>query len=76
MPYTTNINGVSRTVEVDGDTPLLWVLRDRWRRGAHSSAAGRIRLMPSRKKVVPRVIGIAALQFCFGEIGAPQSSVS
>jgi isoquinoline 1-oxidoreductase alpha subunit len=28
MPYTININGVSRTVDVDGDTPLLWVLRD------------------------------------------------
>jgi isoquinoline 1-oxidoreductase subunit alpha len=28
MPYTININGVSRIVDVDGDTPLLWVLRD------------------------------------------------
>jgi hypothetical protein len=28
MPYTINVNGVSRTVDVDGDTPLLWVLRD------------------------------------------------
>ncbi len=28
MPYTININDVSRTVDVDGDTPLLWVLRD------------------------------------------------
>ncbi len=28
MPTTININGVSRTVDVDGDTPLLWVLRD------------------------------------------------
>jgi isoquinoline 1-oxidoreductase subunit alpha len=28
MPYTININGVSRTVEVGGDTPLLWVLCD------------------------------------------------
>jgi isoquinoline 1-oxidoreductase subunit alpha len=26
--YKLNINGKSRTVEVDGRTPLLWVLRD------------------------------------------------
>jgi isoquinoline 1-oxidoreductase subunit alpha len=29
MPqYSLNINGVKKTVDVDGDTPLLWVLRD------------------------------------------------
>lgn len=28
MAYTIRINGKSRTVDVDGDTPLLWVLRD------------------------------------------------
>ncbi|MBS4032835.1 MAG: (2Fe-2S)-binding protein [Ignavibacterium sp.] len=29
MPkYSLNVNGVKRTVDVDGDTPLLWVLRD------------------------------------------------
>ncbi|HBK09462.1 MAG TPA: (2Fe-2S)-binding protein [Acetobacteraceae bacterium] len=28
MAYTIKINGVNRTVEVDGDMPLLWVLRD------------------------------------------------
>lgn len=28
MSYTVKINGESRTVDVDGDTPLLWVLRD------------------------------------------------
>ncbi|MGJ8743303.1 (2Fe-2S)-binding protein [Polaribacter sp.] len=29
MPnYNLNINGISRSVEVDSDTPLLWVLRD------------------------------------------------
>jgi isoquinoline 1-oxidoreductase alpha subunit len=27
-PITLNINGVQHTVDVDGDTPLLWVLRD------------------------------------------------
>jgi hypothetical protein len=26
MPY--DINGAARTVDVDGDTPFLWVLRD------------------------------------------------
>jgi len=26
--YTLNINGQSKTVNVDSDTPLLWVLRD------------------------------------------------
>lgn len=26
--YTLNVNGVSRSVEVESDTPLLWVLRD------------------------------------------------
>jgi isoquinoline 1-oxidoreductase subunit alpha len=28
MAFTIKINGVDRTVDVDGDTPLLWVLRD------------------------------------------------
>lgn len=28
MSYTINVNGTPRTVEVEGDTPLLWVLRD------------------------------------------------
>src|SRR5512140_797489 len=28
MAITLNVNGVSRSVEAAGDTPLLWVLRD------------------------------------------------
>jgi len=28
MAYAVNVNGVIRTADVDGDTPLLWVLRD------------------------------------------------
>ena len=28
MAFTVNINGTPRTVDVDADTPLLWVLRD------------------------------------------------
>jgi isoquinoline 1-oxidoreductase alpha subunit len=28
MAYTIQINGTQRTVDVDGDMPLLWVLRD------------------------------------------------
>jgi isoquinoline 1-oxidoreductase subunit alpha len=28
MPYDLKINGTVRSVDVDGDTPLLWVLRD------------------------------------------------
>jgi isoquinoline 1-oxidoreductase alpha subunit len=28
MAYTINVNGQSHSVDVDGDTPLLWVLRD------------------------------------------------
>jgi isoquinoline 1-oxidoreductase alpha subunit len=28
MQYTINVNGKARTVDVDDDTPLLWVLRD------------------------------------------------
>ena len=28
MAYTIKLNGQDRTVDVDGDTPLLWVLRD------------------------------------------------
>jgi len=28
MSFTIQVNGKSRTVDVDGDTPLLWVLRD------------------------------------------------
>lgn len=28
MHYTLRINGTSHPVDVDGDTPLLWVLRD------------------------------------------------
>ncbi|WP_424629475.1 (2Fe-2S)-binding protein [Bradyrhizobium sp. SYSU BS000235] len=28
MAYTININGIPHSVDVDADTPLLWVLRD------------------------------------------------
>jgi isoquinoline 1-oxidoreductase alpha subunit len=28
MPYDIKVNGAIRTVDVDGDIPLLWVLRD------------------------------------------------
>jgi isoquinoline 1-oxidoreductase subunit alpha len=28
MPYDLKINGTVQSVDVDGDTPLLWVLRD------------------------------------------------
>jgi isoquinoline 1-oxidoreductase alpha subunit len=28
MSYMIRVNGVRKTVDVDGDTPLLWVLRD------------------------------------------------
>ena len=28
MAYTLNVNGAARTVDVDDDTPLLWVIRD------------------------------------------------
>lgn len=28
MPFTLTVNGKARTVDVDDDTPLLWVLRD------------------------------------------------
>jgi isoquinoline 1-oxidoreductase alpha subunit len=28
MAYRINVNGVTQTVDVDADTPLLWVLRD------------------------------------------------
>ena len=28
MTFSVNVNGVTRRVDVDGDTPLLWVLRD------------------------------------------------
>jgi len=28
MAYTIKVNGVARAVDVDGDMPLLWVLRD------------------------------------------------
>jgi isoquinoline 1-oxidoreductase alpha subunit len=28
MPYTIKVNGTAHSVDVDGDTPLLWVLRD------------------------------------------------
>jgi isoquinoline 1-oxidoreductase subunit alpha len=28
MAYTIKVNGTSHSVDVDGDTPLLWVLRD------------------------------------------------
>jgi isoquinoline 1-oxidoreductase subunit alpha len=28
MPYTITVNGARRTVDVEADTPLLWVLRD------------------------------------------------
>jgi isoquinoline 1-oxidoreductase subunit alpha len=28
MPFAINVNGNTHSVDVDGDTPLLWVLRD------------------------------------------------
>jgi len=28
MIFTIKVNGISHSVDVDGDTPLLWVLRD------------------------------------------------
>jgi isoquinoline 1-oxidoreductase alpha subunit len=28
MAFTLNVNGSAHTVDADGDTPLLWVLRD------------------------------------------------
>lgn len=28
MPYTLNVNGKALVADVDGDTPLLWTLRD------------------------------------------------
>src|SRR6201993_3869437 len=28
MPYDIKVNGAVKSVDVDGDTPLLWVLRD------------------------------------------------
>lgn len=28
MPYSINVNGAVREVDVDADTPMLWVLRD------------------------------------------------
>jgi isoquinoline 1-oxidoreductase alpha subunit len=28
MPHTINVNGTAHVVDVDDDTPLLWVLRD------------------------------------------------
>ena len=28
MPFTIKVNGTLHSVDVDGDTPLLWVLRD------------------------------------------------
>jgi isoquinoline 1-oxidoreductase alpha subunit len=28
MPFDINVNGTLHSVDVDGDTPLLWVLRD------------------------------------------------
>src|SRR6516165_7376077 len=28
MPFSIKVNGTTHTVGVDGDTPLLWVLRD------------------------------------------------
>jgi isoquinoline 1-oxidoreductase alpha subunit len=30
MALTIKVNGVDRMVDVEGDTPLLWVLRDVW----------------------------------------------
>jgi isoquinoline 1-oxidoreductase subunit alpha len=28
MAFTIKVNGITHSVDVDGDTPLLWVLRD------------------------------------------------
>jgi len=40
MPVTFIVNGVIHTVDVDGDTPLLWVLRDTLRLTGTKYACG------------------------------------
>src|SRR5216683_5188257 len=40
MTFVIEVNGDSHQVDVDGDTPLLWVLRDVLGMAARSSAAG------------------------------------
>jgi hypothetical protein len=30
MAFVVKINGTNRSLDVDGDTPLLWVPRDAW----------------------------------------------
>jgi aerobic-type carbon monoxide dehydrogenase small subunit (CoxS/CutS family) len=55
MAIVLAINGAKRTVNVDPDTPLLWVLHDYWAR-----LATRIRLQHWSLRACPagKVIGL------------------
>ena len=48
MAYTIKVNGAERTADVDGDTPLLWVLRDVLGMTGPNSAARRAFAAPAR----------------------------
>jgi len=63
MTFKLAINGADRTVEVDGDTPLLWVLRDVLGMTATKFGCGQVLCgactvhidgAPTRSRVTPR----------------------
>ena len=49
MSYAIHVNGIAHTVDVDGDTPLLWVLRDVLGMTGTKFNCGRA-LFPSRRE--------------------------
>jgi hypothetical protein len=60
MAATIKVNGVDRTVDVDSDTPLLWVLRDvKGHDGLREAATGLDGVRPSRISKTATLIMLA-----------------
>ena len=61
MAATIEVNGADRTVHVDDDIPLLWVLRDIKRGGLHEAGASLDNVGPSRISKAAPLIMLASL---------------
>ena len=66
MAYTIKINGTDRTVDVDGDMPLLWVLRDELdRQGITARPTPKF---PARPLAISQIERILKNRYYLGEV--------